>query len=198
MAKHDGVTDQELAVRYMEGDCEAFDTILERHKGSVFSHILSVVQDQDVADDLFQDVFVKVIMKLRDRKYAPTGSFSYWLARVTSNVIMDWYRGQKCEPFIEPTPDNDLSNLSESSVLDTSREDELVHAQVLKDARKLMEALPPEQREVVYMRIYQNISFKEIAEITGVSINTSLGRMRYALINMRKMAEKHDLALKIS
>lgn len=182
----------------MEGEDKAFDELLSRHSSRVFTYIFTTVKDEALADDLFQDVFIKVIEKLRSRKYEPTGSFAYWLTRLTHNLVIDYYRSREAEHIIEIAEDNDLENINAASVLSTFREEELVREQVLRDARHLMEALPPEQREVVYMRLYQQIPFKEIARITGVSINTSLGRMRYAVLNMRRMAAKADLALKIS
>jgi RNA polymerase sigma-70 factor (ECF subfamily) len=154
-----------------------------------------VVHDHDVADDIFQETFVKVITKLQQGQYTDSGKFQFWVTRIAHNVIMDWYRSQKSEHIVEPTQDNDLSNLRCLSVLDTHRESELFNEQVLSDVKKIMNALPAPQREVVYMRFFQQLSFKEIAEMTGVSINTSLGRMRYALINMRRMAKEHNIEL---
>ena len=153
-----------------------------------------VVRDHDMADDIFQETFVKVITKLRQHKYTNSGKFCAWLIRIAHNVIMDWYREQKMEKIVEPTENNDLSNLG-SDLLDMNVENHFVNEQVLKDVRKMMNLLPPTQREVVFMRFYQEMSFKEIAEATGVSINTSLGRMRYAILNMRRMAKEHNIVL---
>ena len=138
---------------------------------------------------------MKVITKLNQGKYVTSGKFSAWIMRIAHNVIMDWFREQKVEGVVDQGEDNDLSNIPGTSFLDDSIEDQYVREQVLKDAKKIMEALPPSQREVVFMRFYQDLSFKEIAEMTGVSINTSLGRMRYAILNMRRMAKKHDIML---
>jgi RNA polymerase sigma-70 factor (ECF subfamily) len=154
-----------------------------------------VVRDHDKADDIFQETFVKVITKLQQGQYTDSGKFQFWVTRIAHNVIMDWYRAEKNEHIVEPTEDNDLTNLRGASVLDTYRETELVNEQVLMDVKKMMNALPTPQREVVYMRYFQQLSFKEIAELTGVSINTSLGRMRYALMNMRRMAKEHKIEL---
>ena len=195
MKKFDGVTDEELALLYVEGDNKAFDELLNRTQSSLFAYIMFVVRNEDVANDLFQETFVKVITKLQQGQYTNSGKFSFWLTRIAHNVIMDWYRAQKNEHIIEPTKDNDLSNLRGASVLDTFRETEMYNEQVLRDVKKMMNALPAPQREVVYMRFYQQLSFKEIAELTGVSINTSLGRMRYALINMRRMAKNNKIEL---
>jgi RNA polymerase sigma-70 factor (ECF subfamily) len=154
-----------------------------------------VVRDHDIADDIFQETFVKVITKLQHGQYTDSGKFQFWLTRIAHNVIMDWFRAQKSEHIVEPTADNNLNNLRDASILDSYRETELVNEQVLCDVKKMMNALPAPQREVVYMRYFQQLSFKEIAELTGVSINTSLGRMRYALINMRRMAKEHHIEL---
>ena len=198
MKKYDGLTDEALALLYVDGDNRAFDELLSRTQEKLFTYIMFVVRDHDTADDVFQETFVKVIVKLQKRQYSDTGKFMFWLTRIAHNVIMDRYRAQRNEHIVEPTTDNDLSNLSGDTVLDTYRESQIVNEQVLRDVKKMMEALPAPQREVVYMRYYQQLSFKEIAELTGVSINTSLGRMRYALINMRHMAKKHQIELALT
>ena len=154
-----------------------------------------VVRDPEVANDVFQETFVKVITKLQEGKYTDSGKFAFWLTRIAHNIIMDSYRQQRSAHIVEPSEDNDLNKLSGSQVMDLNRENEYVNTQVMDDVRHLMDALPAPQREVVYMRYYQDLSFKEIAEMTGVSINTSLGRMRYALINMRRMAKNNHLQL---
>ena len=198
MKKFEGVTDEQLALLYVGGDNKAFDELLARTQSKLFTYIMFVVRDHDIADDIFQETFVKVITKLQQGQYTDSGKFQFWLTRIAHNVIMDWYRSQRNEHIVEPTQDNDLSNLKGASVLDTYRETELVNEQVLLDVKKLMNALPAPQREVVYMRYYQQLSFKEIAELTGVSINTSLGRMRYALINLRRLAKEHKMELVLS
>lgn len=195
MKKFEGVTDEELALLYVDGDNKAFDELLDRTQEKLFTYIMFVVRDHDTADDIFQETFVKVITKLQHRQYTDSGKFSFWITRIAHNVIMDWYRAQRNEHIVEPTEDNDLQNLRGASVLDTYRETEMVNEQVLCDVKKMMNALPAPQREVVYMRYYQQLSFKEIAELTGVSINTSLGRMRYALMNMRRMAKEYKIEL---
>ena len=154
-----------------------------------------VVRDPEIANDVFQETFMKVITKLQAGKYTDSGKFSFWLTRIAHNVIMDNYRQQKSAHIIEPTEDNDLNKLRGDELMDINRENEYVNDQIMTDVRHLMDALPAPQREVVYMRFYQDLSFKEIAEMTGVSINTSLGRMRYALINMRRMAKQHNIQL---
>jgi RNA polymerase sigma-70 factor (ECF subfamily) len=188
------MTDEQLALAYIGGDNKAFDLLLSRTQSKLFTYIMFVVRDHDMADDIFQETFVKVITKLRQHKYTNSGKFCAWLIRIAHNVIMDWYREQKMEKIVEPTENNDLSNLG-SDLLDMNVENHFVNEQVLKDVRKMMNLLPPTQREVVFMRFYQEMSFKEIAEATGVSINTSLGRMRYAILNMRRMAKEHNIVL---
>ena len=188
-------TDEELALLYVGGDFRAFDELLTRNQQKLYTYIMFVVRDPDMAEDVFQDTFVKVITRLQEGKYTDSGKFSFWLTRIAHNIIMDRYRQQRGEHIVEPTEDNDLSNLRSDELMDINRENEYVNAQVMHDVRNLIDALPAAQREVVYMRFYQDLSFKEIAEITGVSINTSLGRMRYALINMRRMAKEHHIQL---
>lgn len=195
MKKFEGMTDEALAILYVKGNNSAFDELLERTQTKLFTYIMFVVHDHDVADDIFQETFVKVITRLQNGQYTDSGKFIFWLTRIAHNCIMDWYRQQEGRHIVEPNANNDLQNLSTASVMDTFRESELVNEQVLCDVRRIMDALPAPQREVVYMRYYQQLSFKEISEITGVSINTSLGRMRYALINMRRMAKEHNIEL---
>lgn len=195
MKDYASLTDEQLALLYVGGDFRAFDLLLERNQQKLYSYILFVVHDPEVANDVFQETFVKAITKLQDGKYTDSGKFNFWLTRIAHNVIMDTYRHLKNSHIIEPTEDNDLNKLRSNDLMDINRENEYVNTQVMKDVRNLMESLPAPQREVVYMRYYQDLSFKEIAEITGVSINTSLGRMRYALINMRRMAKEHHIQL---
>ena len=195
MKDYASLTDEQLALLYVGGDFRAFDLLLERNQQKLYSYILFVVHDPEVANDIFQETFVKVITKLQDGKYTDSGKFNFWLSRIAQNVIMDTYRHQKNSHIVEPTEDNDLNKLRSNDLMDINRENEYVNSQVINDVRHLMDSLPTAQREVVYMRYYQDLSFKEIAEITGVSINTSLGRMRYALINMRRMAKEHHIQL---
>jgi RNA polymerase sigma-70 factor (ECF subfamily) len=191
------MTDEELAMAYIEGNNRAFDLLLQRTQSKLFSYILFVVRDHDKAEDVFQETFVKVITKLNQRKYTTSGKFSAWLMRIAHNVIMDNFREQRSQNIVEPTQGNDLSNLSSKDLLDTNVENRYVNEQILSDVKKMMNLLPPTQREVVFMRFYQDMSFKEIAETTGVSINTSLGRMRYAVLNMRRMAKQHNVHLQL-
>ncbi len=169
--------------------------LLERNQKKVYTYIQFVVHSPEAANELFQETFVRAITKLQEGKYTNSGKFSFWLIRVAHNIIMDSYRQHKLSRIVEPTEENDLSKLHSEDLLDINRENEYVNAQVMKDVRHMVDALPTPQREVVYMRFYQDMSFKDIAKITGVSINTSLGRMRYALINMRRMAREYNIQL---
>ncbi|MBO4658886.1 MAG: sigma-70 family RNA polymerase sigma factor [Prevotella sp.] len=191
------MTDEQLALSYIDGNNRAFDLLLSRTQSKLFTYIMFVVRDQDVANDIFQETFVKVIVKLKQGKYTNSGKFCAWLVRIAHNVIMDWYREQKSEKIVEPTEDNDLSNLGGNELLDLNVENHFVNEQVLADVKKMMNMLPPSQREVVFMRFYQEMSFKEIAEATNVSINTALGRMRYAILNLRRMAKQHSMVLQL-
>ena len=191
------LSDEQLALSYVEGNNRAFDLLLSRNQSKLFSYIMFVVRDRETADDIFQETFVKVITRLRDGRYTASGKFSAWIMRIAHNVMMDWYRDQKAERIVEPTEGNDLSNLSSKDIIDSNIENLFVNDQILRDVRKMMEQLPASQREVVFMRFYQEMSFKEIAETTGVSINTSLGRMRYAILNLRRMAKDHQIMLQM-
>ena len=195
MMKLNEMTDEELAMSYVGGNNMAFDLLLDRNQSNLFSYILFIVHDRDVANDLFQETFVKVITKLQQGKYTITGKFSAWIIRIAHNVIMDWYRSQKSGKVIEFANDNDLSNISNTNLLDATIESKFVNEQILCDVKKMMNYLPVTQREVIFMRFYQDLSFKEIATLTNVSINTALGRMRYAVMNLRRMAQNHDIAL---
>ena len=191
------MSDEELALLYVNGNNKAFDELLSRVQDKIFTYIMYMVKDEDMANDLFQETFIKAITKLQNGLYTDSGKFVFWVMRIAHNVIIDRYREIKGEHIIEPTKDNDLENLKGASVLDTYRESEMVNEQVKQDVKRLMNALPETQREVVYMRFFQQMSFKEIAEETGVSINTSLGRMRYALINLRKLTKQHRVNLNL-
>lgn len=195
MKEFEGMTNEALALLYVGGNNKAFDELLERTQSKLFAYIMFVVRNEDVANDIFQETFVKVITRLQEGRYTDSGKFTFWLTRIAHNAIMDWYRAQKSDRIVDLADDNNLSNLQGEQVMDTFRENELVNSQVMKDVKRMMEMLPASQREVVYMRFYQQLSFKEIADLTGVSINTSLGRMRYALMNMRKMAKEHQIEL---
>lgn len=195
MKKLSEMTDEELALAYADGNNKAFDLLLSRNQIKLFSYILFVVRDREKAEDVFQETFVKVITKLQQKRYVTSGKFSAWLVRIAHNVIMDLYRDRKVEKIVETSDGNDLANLGGDNVLDINIENRYVNDQVMEDVKKIMNLLPTPQREVVYMRYYQQLSFKEIAECTNVSINTALGRMRYAILNMRRMARSQELEL---
>lgn len=191
------MTDEELAIMYVDGDNKAFDLLLSRNQEKLFNYILFVVRDREMANDMFQETFFKVVSRLQQGKYIANGKFSAWLMRIAHNVIMDWYRQQRAQNIVDAPKENDLSNVG-STLLESSREGELVNNQVMEDVRRMMSHLPASQREVVFMRFYQQMSFKEIAEATGVSINTALGRMRYAILNLRRMTREHQLTLQMA
>lgn len=191
------MTDEELAIMYVDGDNKAFDLLLSRNQEKLFTYILFVVRDREIANDMFQETFFKVVSRLQQGKYIANGKFSAWLMRIAHNVIMDWYRQQRAQNIVDAPKENDLSNVG-STLLESSREGELVNNQVMEDVRRMMSHLPASQREVVFMRFYQQMSFKEIAEATGVSINTALGRMRYAILNLRRMTREHQLTLQMA
>jgi len=191
------MTDEELALAYVDGNNRAFDELLSRSQDKIFNYIIYIVKDEDLANDLFQETFLKVITKLRDGRYTNSGKFIWWATRIAHNVIIDHYRAVKSSKIVDQGEDNDLSNLRSSSMLEGNRESELANAQVMKDVKRLMNNLPEAQREVVFMRFFQDLSFKEIAEQTHVSINTSLGRMRYALMNMRKLSKQYGVNLAV-
>lgn len=191
------LTDEELAVCYMNGDNRAFDLLLSHNQSKLFSYIFFVVHNEDEANDIFQDTFIKIIVKLKNGRYSPTGSFCAWCIRIAHNIIMDRYRNHRSDHIVEPTADNDLSNLRTENVQDDNIESQYINSQIMNDVRKIMNNLPAPQREVVFMRFYQELSFKEIADVTNVSINTALGRMRYAVMNMRRMAREHNIELEL-
>ena len=180
-------TDRELVTAYANGDNAAFDILLGRYQKSVFSYILHIVKDNELANDIFQETFVKVITTIRQGRYEDSGKFSAWLNRVAHNLVIDHFRRQIGENTVSnDETEHDLLNNKE--LCEGNIEDEMVQKQLVKDLHKMIHVLPDAQRQVLMMRFYRDMSFKEIAEKTGVSINTALGRMRYALLNMRKLA----------
>jgi RNA polymerase sigma-70 factor, ECF subfamily len=186
-------SDQELIRSYLSGKDTAFEVLLERHKSKVYTHILIKVKDRDLANDIFQDTFIKVVNTLKAGKYNEEGKFLPWLMRIAHNLVIDHFRRSKKMPMSRET--EEFSPFSIISNNELGQDDEMIIQQIHLDVRKLVKLLPKEQREVVIMRHYNEMSFKEIAEATDVSINTALGRMRYALINMRKMADEHKMIL---
>lgn len=192
------MTDEELALSYVDGNNKAFDLLLSRNQQNLFSYILFVVHDRETADDIFQETFIKVITRLQEGRYVVSGKFSAWVMRIAHNAIMDWYRDQSARCIVKAGKDNDLSNIGGDELVEGNIESAYVNRQVMNDVRRLLDMLPPIQREVVYMRYYQQLSFKEIADTTSVSINTALGRMRYALLNMRRMAKSNGISLQLA
>lgn len=187
-------TDDQLVALYVSGQNEAFDVLLERYKDKLYSYIFYIIKNADLADDLFQETFVKAIMTIKQGRYVENGKFYPWLTRIAHNLLIDQFREERNENTISNDEvEGDLFN--NCMLADESTESVLVYEQSLKDVKKLMEHLPDNQREVVFMRYYQDLSFKEISDITGVSINTALGRMRYAILNMRRMAQENNIAL---
>jgi RNA polymerase sigma factor (sigma-70 family) len=186
--------DDELVNLYSKGDSRAFDVLLYRYKDKLFSYICFIVRNRDLADDIFQETFVKAIVTLQKGGYSGSGKFGAWLTRIAHNLMIDYFRQTKNENLIS-NDDSELDLFNDSSLSESNIEDEMICSQTLEDIRRLVNQLPENQREVVFMRYYQDLSFKEISDITGVSINTALGRMRYALINIRKMAEEKDIVL---
>lgn len=192
------MTDEELALSYADGNNRAFDLLLLRNQSKLFSYILFVVHDRETAEDIFQETFVKVITHLQEGRYTVSGKFGAWIMRIAHNAIMDWYRDQASMRIVDTSADNDLSNIPGADIFEGNIENRFVNSQIMTDVRRLLDALPPMQREVVYMRFYQQLSFKEIADSTDVSINTALGRMRYALLNMRRMAKANNMVLQLA
>jgi len=183
------MTDEQLAVAYVDGNNKAFDLLLERNQSKLYSYILFMVHDRTIAEDVFQDTFLKAITRLQQGEYRISGKFCSWLMRIAHNIIIDMFREQKNDKVVEATEDNNLSNIMPADYVDECIETQFVNTQTLKEVKTLMNQLPDVQREVVYMRFFQELSFKEIAETTNVSINTALGRMRYAMLNMRRQAK---------
>ncbi len=191
------LTDEQLVKAYAAGDNKAFDTLLARHQQRVFSYILFIVKNRDLADDIFQETFVKAITTIRQGRYTDTGKFSAWLTRIAHNLIIDHFRQTKSEAQVSADDENapDLLNRALPGALTV--EQEISGREITRDVRRLIADLPKAQRDVLVMRYYKNMSFKEIAEATKVSINTALGRMRYALLNMRRMADERNLVLSL-
>ena len=187
-------SDEQLISLYVDGKNEAFDALIERHKDRVFMYIYHAVKNEELANDIFQDTFFKVITTLKQGRYVENGHFPAWITRIAHNLIIDYFRQTKAEN-LQSTDDEDINILNRKELSDGTVEDDIVTTQIHNDVRRLVKALPESQREVLEMRYYKNMSFKEIADTTGVSINTALGRMRYAILNMRRIAEEHNIVL---
>ena len=194
MKLYNDKSDDQLITLYVDGKNEAFDELLERHKDRVFMYIYHSVKNEELANDLFQDTFVKAITTIKQGRYVENGHFAAWVTRIAHNLIIDYFRQVKNEN-LQSTDDTDINILNRKELSESTIEENLVTSQIHSDVRRLIRTLPESQREVLVMRYYKNMSFKEIADTTGVSINTALGRMRYATLNMRRIAEEHNIAL---
>lgn len=190
------MTDDALVALYSKGNNQAFDVLLERYKDKVYSYIYFSVRNDELAEDLFQETFVKAIVTIQQGRYTENGKFISWITRIAHNLVIDFFRQERNENVVS-NDETEVDLFNNIKLSDDNIETQLVNNQVLSDVRRLVDFLPDNQREVVYMRFYQDLSFKEISEITGVSINTALGRMRYALLNLRRMAEEKDIELTI-
>ncbi len=189
--------DQRLIELYLQGNERAFEELFSRYKDRIYTTIFLFVKDHEMADDIFQDVFIKIIRTLREGKYQHEGKFSQWAVRIAYNLCVDYFRRSKRRNIVNPTEDFDIFDIIEDT--DPNGEEQIIKEQEHRQVKKWLEKLSPEQREVVILRHYAEMSFKEIAMLTGVSINTALGRMRYALINLRKiMKGESSRALKPS
>lgn len=188
------LTDRELVAAYANNNNEAFDVLLQRHQQKVYSYIFHIVKNKDVADDIFQETFVKAIVTIRQGRYSEHGKFSGWLSRIAHNLIIDYFRQEKVENAVSADAEG-TDILNRRDLCDGNIEDFLISEQIDADLRRIVMALPDAQREVLVMRFYRNMSFKEIAEATSVSINTALGRMRYAIMNMRRIAAENNISL---
>ncbi|HKK62432.1 MAG TPA: sigma-70 family RNA polymerase sigma factor [Bacteroidales bacterium] len=186
--------DQELVKAFLNGDESTIETLISKHRTKVYTYIYLTVKNNALAEDLFQETFIKVIHSLRNGKYRDNGRFLSWVIRIAHNLIIDHFRKEKQLNSIS-NDDSDIDLLNSKKLTDENVEQIMVDSQIRKDLRKLINELPDDQREVVLLRHFGELSFKEIADHTGVSINTALGRMRYALINLRKMISEHNLVL---
>ncbi|MDE6116813.1 MAG: sigma-70 family RNA polymerase sigma factor [Duncaniella sp.] len=194
MKKLTKLTDSELVEAYANDNNMAFDVLLARHQNKVYTYILHIMKNKELADDIFQETFVKAIMTIKQGRYTETGKFSAWLTRIAHNLIIDYFRQEKIENSVS-SDDGNTDHLNRRELCEGNIEDVLVSEQISEDVRRIVMALPDSQREVLVMRFYRNMSFKEIADATSVSINTALGRMRYAIMNMRRIAEENNIAL---
>jgi len=191
------ISDYELILRFIKGEQLCFEQLIHRHKNKIFAYISLYIRDQALAEDIFQDTILKVIQSVKSGKYSDNGKFLSWVMRIAHNLIIDHFRRLKQMNTI--SNDNYESDLFNSkSFAEDNIEDDIIKQQIHKDVRSMISSLPDDQREVVILRHYADLSFKEIADVTGVSINTALGRMRYALINMRKIMEEKQISLTLN
>ena len=195
MSRLKTMTDDALVALYLQGNNQAFDELLNRHKERLYSYIFFLVRSREVAEDIFQETFVKAIVNMQQGRYtADDNKFYAWLTRIAHNLVIDLFRQERNENQIS-NDEVDIDLFNNQAYSEGTIESRIVNTQVLKDVRRLIDYLPDNQREVIYMRFYQSLSFKDIATITGVSINTALGRVRYAILNMRRIAEEKNISL---
>lgn len=190
-------TDHQLVIAFIEGDRSGIEDLIQRHKVKVFSYICMYIRDKTLAEDIFQETFLKVINSLRSGKYRDNGKFLSWVMRIAHNLIIDHFRRVKQSNLVS-NDDYEGDIFNSRKLADSNIEDDLVYDQIISDVRLLLDELPDDQKEVVILRHYAGLSFKEIADQTGVSINTALGRMRYALINIRKLMELRNISLTVN
>ena len=193
MMRKNSIKDSTLVSEYIKGNESALEVLIKRHQQRLFSFIFSKVQDKDITEDIFQDTFIKVIRTLKRGRYNEEGKFLPWVMRIAHNLVIDYFRKSNRMPSFKNTDEFDIFSVLGDGNLNAEKQ--LIQEQIFSDVRELIKELPEEQKEVLVMRMYKDMSFKEISENTGVSINTALGRMRYALINMRKLIEKHKIIL---
>ena len=189
-------SDERLIALYVDGNNEAFDVLIDRHKDRVYSYILHYVKNPELADDIFQETFVKAIVTIKQNRYVENGRFSAWITRIAHNLIFDYFRKEKSENR-QSTDAGDINILNRKELSEATVEDHIILSQIETDIHRLIMALPENQREVLQLRYFKDMSFKEIAMLTNVSINTALGRMRYAILNMRKMAQENHISLSL-
>lgn len=189
-------TDEELVIDYAIGNNHAFDELLRRHRKNVYNYIFFIIKNREMAEDVFQDTLVKAIINIKQGRYIENGKFKAWIMRIAHNLIIDYFRLERNENTVS-NDEMEVDLLNDATLCDITIEDKMVWSQILTDVKRLIEYLPDNQREVLEMRYYQDLSFKEIADQIGISINTALGRMRYAIINIRKLAEENGVILHV-
>ncbi len=187
------LSDAVLVKFYVEGDEDALATLIKRHQSKIYGFIYSKIQDRDICDDIFQDTFLKVIKTLKSKSYNEEGKFLPWVMRIAHNLVIDHYRNSKKMPFQRDSEEFSIFSILKDVTL--SVENQIITEQIAVDLKKMIEKLPEDQKEVIMLRFYHDLSFREISEQTGVSINTALGRMRYAILNIRKVVAKHKIIL---
>lgn len=188
------LADEQLVEKYANGDNRAFDVLLEKYQSKLYSYIFYIVKNEEMAEDIFQETFVKAIVTIKQGRYTDTGRFISWLTRIAHNLIIDSFRQDKYENTVS-NDDSEKDLFNDCRLTDSNIEEKIVEEQIHTDVRRLVDMLPDNQKEVIQMRFYMGLSFKEISEKTGVSINTALGRMRYAILNIRRMAKENNMIL---